>query len=346
MIQNAPIKSITHRGLTIEGYSRAAVQTYWRIPELKLGFDLGGQPWSFMATGTWFVSHAHLDHIAAMPVYVARRRMMKMEPPTIYLPAETVERVDRILKLFTRLDRGRLPCNLVGVTPGDEIELSREHVVTASATQHSVPSLGFVVWERRRKLKAEYLNLPGEQIRDLRLAGTEITEERRMPLVAYVGDSAPEGLDPCPAMFEAQVLITEMTFVAPRHRKERIHKFGHMHLDDIVERRERFQNEIIIASHFSTRYTRVRCATTWSRPCPTCSAGGCTCGFKRGERADRSAAGKATTVFRPLAARSDRPWCWAHPRASATDLRRVCKSPRERNRRRRCVVRRAAHSAA
>jgi len=254
MVQNAPLKSITHRGLTIEGYSRAAVQTYWRIPELKLGFDFGAQPWSFMATGTWFVSHAHLDHIAAIPVYVARRRMMKMEPPTIYLPEEIVENVDRILKLFTRLDHGRLPCNLVGVKPGDEIEISREHVVTASATKHRVPSLGFVVWERRRKLKAEYLNLPGDQIRDLRVAGTEITEERRTPLVAYVGDSAPEGLDNCPAMFEAQVLITEMTFVAPRHRKEKIHKYGHMHLDDIVARRDRFKNEIIIASHFSTRY--------------------------------------------------------------------------------------------
>ncbi len=27
-----------------------------------------------------------------------------------------------------------------------------------------------------------------------------------------------------------------------------------MHLDDLVERRERFRNELIIASHFSTRY--------------------------------------------------------------------------------------------
>jgi ribonuclease Z len=27
-----------------------------------------------------------------------------------------------------------------------------------------------------------------------------------------------------------------------------------MHLDDLVERRERFQNELIIAAHLSTRY--------------------------------------------------------------------------------------------
>jgi ribonuclease Z len=254
MINNSPVKTHVHKGLTIEGYSRAAVQTYWRLPELKLGFDFGAQPWSFMGTPTWFVSHSHLDHIAALPVYVARRRMMKMDPPTIYVPLGTAELIDRLLKCFSRLDRGRLPCQLIETKPGDEIELSREHVVTVSATKHTVPSLGFVVWERRRKLKPEYHNLTGDQIRDLRLAGTEVTVEMRIPRVAYLGDSNPQGLDDCPAMYEAQVLILELTFVAPSHRKDKIHKFGHIHLDDLVERQGRFANELIIASHFSTRY--------------------------------------------------------------------------------------------
>jgi ribonuclease Z len=255
MVENAPVHTLVHKGLTIEGDSRAAVQTYWRIPELKIGFDLGAQPWSFMATGTWFVSHAHLDHIASLPVYVARRRMMKMEPPTIYLPEHAIEPVEKILKLFTRLDRGRMPCRLVAIRPGDEVELSREHVVSVSATTHTMPSLGFVVWERRRKLKPQYLGLAGDQIRDLRLSGTEVTDEIRSPLVAYLGDSAPKGLDDCPAMFDARILITEITFVHRSHKKEKIHKYGHIHLDDIAERRERFKNELIIAAHLSTRYT-------------------------------------------------------------------------------------------
>ncbi len=123
MIENAPVQTVSHEGLTIEGYSRAAVQTYWRIPELKIGFDLGAQPWSFMGTENWFVSHAHLDHIAALPVYVARRRMMKMDPPTIYLPKVAIDPVRVILRQFTRLDRGRLPCELVPIEPGAEIEL-------------------------------------------------------------------------------------------------------------------------------------------------------------------------------------------------------------------------------
>ena len=254
MIDNLPVKTLVHKDLTIEGYSRAAVQTYWRIPELKIGFDLGAQPWSFMGTPTWFVSHTHMDHVVALPVYVSRRRMMKMEPPTIYLPEHAVDLVGRVLRVFSRLDRGRLPCTLVPTRPGDEIELSREHVVTVTPTTHTVPSLGFVVWERRRKLKPEYHGLAGHEIRDLRLGGTEVTDEARFPRFAYLGDSSPDGLDASPAMYEADVLIVEMTFVAPRHRKDKIHKFGHMHLDDLIERRGRFRNELIIAAHFSTRY--------------------------------------------------------------------------------------------
>jgi ribonuclease Z len=254
MIENSPILTHHHAGLTIEGYSRAAVQSYWRVPELKLGFDLGAQPWDFMGTPTWLVTHTHLDHVAALPVYVARRRMMRMEPPHLYLPAEALEDVRRLLLVMQRLDRGRMACELHGLKPGDEIELSREHVVTAFATTHTIPSLGYVVWDRRKKLKEEYQGLAGEQIRDLRLAGTEVTREVRMPLVCYTGDTSPAGLDNFPPVYQAKVLITELSFIRPSHRREKIHKFGHMHLDDLIERADRFQNELIILAHFSTRY--------------------------------------------------------------------------------------------
>jgi ribonuclease Z len=255
MVENAPLLSLKHGNLTIEGYSRAAVQTYWRIPELKLGFDLGAQPWDFMGTPSWFITHTHLDHIAALPVYVARRRMMKMGPPDIYLPAEGLEDVRRLLLVMQRLDRGRQICRLHGLRPGEEVELSRDNVVTAFATAHTIPSLGYLVWDRRHKLRAEYLGLPGERIRDLRLSGVAVTREVRTPLVAYTGDTSPRGLDDFPPVYEAKVLITELSFIRASHRRDKIHKFGHMHLDDLLERADRFQNEVIICAHFSTRYT-------------------------------------------------------------------------------------------
>ena len=268
MLHNLPVKSHAHQGLTIEGYSRAAVQTYWRIPEMRLGFDLGGQPWDFMGTSSWCVSHMHLDHVAALPVYVARRRMMKMEPPIIYLPAYALANVQHLLRAVSRLDRGRLPCHLVPIEPGSEIDHSRELVITVHATHHTIPALGFIVWERRRKLKPEYHALTGDQIRDLRLSGTEVAAEVRTPKVAYLGDSAPEGLDDNPAMFDAEILIMEVTFVARRHRREKIHKLGHIHLDDVLERRDRFRNQLIIASHFSTRYHDRQIETIVTRALP------------------------------------------------------------------------------
>jgi len=254
-MDNAPFRQLKHGGWTIEGYSRAAVQSYWRVNELKIGFDLGAQPWDFMNTPTFFVSHTHLDHIAALAVYVARRRMMKMDPPVIYLPSASLDACQQMLKVFSKLDRGRLPCEMIGVEPGQEIELTRELVVTPVETKHTIASLGFIVWERRKKLKPEYLSLQGHEIRDLRNQGVEISREVRLPLIGYTGDTAPAGLDMNPHFYDVQVLITEMTFVAPSHRKEKIHKHGHMQLDDFVARQQLFKNEVIIASHFSTRYT-------------------------------------------------------------------------------------------
>ena len=253
-MQDQIFKQYVHNGLTIEGFSRAAVQTYWRLPEMKLGFDLGAQPWEFMGTPRWFISHTHMDHLLALPAYVARRRMMKMEPPVIYVPEESADVIKQLLGVYSRLDRGKLPCKIIGVQPGDELELSRELVVTAHRTRHTLPSLGYLVWERRKKLKPEYADSPEDQIRDLARSGVQVSYEIRLPRVAYLGDSTAKGLDDNPVFYRAEILILEMTFVAASHRMEAIQKFGHCHLDDLLDRRELFENQLIIASHFSTRY--------------------------------------------------------------------------------------------
>ena len=101
-----------------------------------------------------------------------------MEPPTIYLPETAIEPIERLLRAVSRLDRGRLPCTLLPARPGDEIELSREHVITVSSTCHTLPSVGYVVWDRRRKLKHEYQGLAGGIIK---VAGLNRVIEGRFP---------------------------------------------------------------------------------------------------------------------------------------------------------------------
>ena len=254
MVDNAPYRSEALAGITVEGYSRAGVQSYWRIPEWKVGFDLGALPWAFLFTPAWFVSHAHLDHLAALPLLVSRRRMLRLGTPIVYVPLPVFDDTKRLLRVWQRLDRGRMRCELKPIVAEQEIDLGGNRVLTAFPTAHPVPSLGFVVWERRHKLKEEFRGLPGERLRELRQMGTQTTCEQRVPLLAYTGDTGPAGLDGCPAVFEARVLIVELSFLRPTHKREKIHAYGHLHLADFVERADRFRNEVIVAGHVSSRY--------------------------------------------------------------------------------------------
>ncbi|MDR1484475.1 MAG: metal-dependent hydrolase [Planctomycetaceae bacterium] len=262
-------RQMTIGNLTVEGFSRAAVQTYWRIPELKVGFDVGAQPWAFMGLPRICISHTHMDHILSLPAYVARRRMMKMEPPVIYLPADAVGNVRNLMTAFSRLDYGGLPCELVGVAAGDEFAISRELLISVVPTFHSIPSVGYIVWERRKKLKEEYAMLSNNEIREIALSGVEVSRELRVPKAAYLGDSTAKALDETPSMYEAEILIMEMSFVAKRHQSDKIHKYGHIHLDDIVKRQKNFKNKAIIASHFSARYADKEIEETVLRRIPS-----------------------------------------------------------------------------
>ena len=61
-------------------------------------------------------------------------------------------------------------------------------------------------------------------------------------------------------MYRADVLITEMTHIPQGNDLNPL--AGHMQLDDYVNRREKFQNKKIIASHFSIRYSSREIDTT------------------------------------------------------------------------------------
>ena len=252
-IDNAPYLSHRHGGLTVEGWSRAGIQSYWRIPELKIGFDLGAIPWDWTSTATWFVSHAHLDHLMALPGLLARRTMLNFPPPVIHVPAEIVNDVHILLAAWRALDRGTQECTVVGIQPGQSVDLTADHYVVAFPTAHPVPSRGYMVWERRRKLKDEFTGLPGVRLKELRESGVAVTAEVPVPLVCYTGDTGPAGLEADPAIYQAKVLITEMSFARAEHERARIHEFGHLHLEDFVERADRFHNELIVVAHVTSR---------------------------------------------------------------------------------------------
>ena len=105
--------------LTIEGFSRAPIKSFWRIPELKLGFDLGWQPWEHMGTPRWFITHTHMDHILALPAYAARRQMMDMTPTLLNSLA-----MGAVVYFLTMMVEGNVLKLVVGTAAGMALYLA------------------------------------------------------------------------------------------------------------------------------------------------------------------------------------------------------------------------------
>lgn len=267
MTHDLPFRTIYHRHLTVEGYSRAAVQSCWRVPELKLGFDIGALPARFGETETWLVSHGHLDHLGALPLLAAARRRMRLCPPTVYVPAPIAANVRRLLKAWERVTRQPLRCHVIGLDAGQELLTADGHLVATFPTRHTVPSLGFMVWERPQ-IASRMRTARDDECRLCRCREESQQTDNDKPLICYTGDTSPEGLDENPAVFQAKILITELTFVDPQHRRDLIRKHGHLHLDDFVARSDRFENELIIAAHVTARSTAAQVHRQVARALP------------------------------------------------------------------------------
>ena len=64
-----------------------------------------------------------------------------------------------------------------------------------------------------------------------------------------------EGVLAAPDALRARRLLMEVTFLDERVSAEKSHAMGHVHLDDVIRHAETFENEALLFTHFSARYT-------------------------------------------------------------------------------------------
>jgi ribonuclease Z len=122
---------------------------------------------------------------------------------------------------------------------------------------HTVPTFGYVIFSHRKKLKPEYIGLPGIELKELRKT-VSITEDTFVPEIAFTRDTTIEGILREPIFLQARVLIMECTFLDDEVSPETAREYGHVHVTDIIEHSDKFANECIILTHFSARYSRTR----------------------------------------------------------------------------------------
>lgn len=249
------ISTVKAGKLTIRGVSLGGVYTSLFVPELDALFDLGIPARSSAAANFLFLSHGHVDHLGAICSHLGIRALTgKISPPTLFLPAEIIADVEETLRVMTRIQRYDLKVNAVPMNPGDTAPMRGDIQVRAIRTHHGVPSLGYSLVRQIKKLREEFLDLPGNEIAARKRAGDDLFRVEERTEISYCTDTLIQVLDNNPELYESKVLVLECTFLDQRKTLEAARAGCHVHLDEVIERADKFKNETIVLMHFSQLY--------------------------------------------------------------------------------------------
>jgi len=252
---------IYHPPYRIQGISIAGEESFVQIPELDVVFDIGRAPRSALISNFVALTHGHMDHSAGLAYYFSQRVFQGMGTGTVLCHKSLEKPIHNLMRAWIDIEAQKTPYNVIPLEHEQEFQIKNNIFLRAFHTNHTAPSLGFVVVEKRSKLKEDLVGLPQEQLLKLKAQGQEITRTIEIPLVCYVGDTAWGPHFDRQDVLNAKILITESTFLETEHKK-RAHIGKHLHLDDIVKLTQRSNAQAIILTHLSRR-THIGQARKW-----------------------------------------------------------------------------------
>lgn len=301
-------------GVDYRGRSVGSQVTNHQFPGVDVCFDIGQASLSSTTIGNVFVTHGHDDHVGGLGTHHLRRSGWGLEPATYYVQEDDAPLVRRMVEAQCDLNRSRAlrDIKIVAVGEGSEVPVKGGLVVRPFRATHRIPCLGYALWGKRKRLRAEFQDLSARDLNRLKTkpefrdasqeditraklkpeyrhllkpggvlsgpigklmhegvevfipnfstrADADLSEEVWVPEVAFPGDTNLSILEreASDVVSKARVLLLECTFFDDEVSPKETFRTGHVHLDDFIAaaRDGAFQNEVILLTHFSTRYS-------------------------------------------------------------------------------------------
>jgi len=212
-----PTHKLKNSSLTIQGYSVSAVRTGFYINELKLMLDCGlphNKIPNFIA-----ITHGHTDHFYEIAHCI-------QDKYKILCPFEIKDELQKFINQVYLLNgQPNKYHDIIGLQKKENYELNENFGLQIFECFHSIPTIGYGIYQKVKKLKDEFKGLSKKEILQIKKSNIELTYDDKNRLLCYLCDTTIDVLRD-PTIFTYSTIMIECTFLGENtleRAKERKH---------------------------------------------------------------------------------------------------------------------------